>query len=347
MPSSSSWCRWFLRSFATLSCALGCAAQPTPTFAGTPHYAPARHFTVIGDLQGTLGIEKLLRRETNDRERGMLLPEIARSNPAFVVMLGDLVTWGASVSDWKDFDTHSKTLRENRISVFAVPGNHDYYGGGRLHQYFARLPHLAGQHWYARRYGGLALVFLDSNAGPLSASAWLKQRQWYEAKLRELDADPGVLGVLVFLHHAPMTNSSIVSDDANVLEAFVPAFHEARKTMALVTGHAHGYEHFAQCGKAFIVTGGGGGPRSPLLTGNERRHRSEVFKGPALRNFNFVELSLTRSGLHADVIGLPKNGLEFCRMEKLDLAWPGGLANDTELSETAVSTHPNLRDCYK
>jgi Icc-related predicted phosphoesterase len=326
----------------------GCAARPVPTFSGTPFYAPAGHFSVIGDLQATMPEEETwLQREDNDLERWLLLPEIARHNPAFVVMVGDLVSWGASGIEWQDFDERTDTLRRMGIPVFAVPGNHDYFGGDDLRQYFARLPHIQGQKWYERRYGGLGMIFLDSNAGPLSKGEWLDQKHWYEAALGRFDADPSVLGVLVFLHHAPLTNSSIVDDDPNVLSTFVPAFRSARKTMAMVSGHAHGYERFQRGKKAFIVTAGGGGPRGPLLMGDKRRHPDDLFPGPQLRNFNYVDFSLEAHGLHAEVVGLPKDWQRFCHMESFDLSWPAGAIAEGPLIDTnPVAQRSTLPDCY-
>ncbi|MEP7050886.1 MAG: metallophosphoesterase [Pseudomonadota bacterium] len=321
-------------------------APPPPTFAGTPFYpAGGGHFTVIGDLQGTLLAERLFGREDNDPERARLLPEVARTNPAFVVMLGDLVSWGASEHAWQDFDRHTDALRRMGTPVLAVPGNHDYYGGSRLHQYFARFPQLRDQNWYERRYGELGMIFLDSNARQLGADRWAAQQRWYQDALKRFDADPSVLGVLVFLHHAPLTNSSVVGDNAAVREAFLPDFFQTQKTIGMVTGHAHGYERFEQCGKAFIVSAGGGGPRTKLPA--HRRHRPEKFMGPAERNFNFVELSLRSSGLRAEVVGLPKGGQNFCRMEAFDLPWPehqiaiGHLVDDKRLSG-----RESLDNCY-
>jgi hypothetical protein len=103
------------------------------------------------------------------------------------------------------------------------------------------------------------------------------------------------------------------------IDAFVPAFFASRKTRAMVTGHAHGYERFERQGKTFIVTGGGGGPRFPLLQGDEQRHGDDQFCGPALRHFNFVEFTVHDTGLHADAIGLPKGSRLFCRMDASDL----------------------------
>ena len=334
------------RLFATaVAIGSGCGTQPAPTFAGAPVFRVDAHFAVIGDLQRTMIWGRLAMAEQNDPERRQLLGELARTGPAFAVMVGDLVADGSSLDHWKEFDERSEVLRRSNIPVFAVPGNHEYMFGGRanLRHYFARLPHLANQNWYARQFGNLALVFLDSNAGALS-ERWDRQKQWYETTLKQFEDDPAIRGVVVFLHHAPFTNSSLVKDDMDVQRAFLPAFRERQKTMAMVTGHAHGYEHFDRNGKAFIVTGGGGGPRFPLLQGEKRRHVDDKYDGPPLRPFNFVELSIRDSGLHGYVVGLPKGCHDFCRIETFDLSWstPGENA-------PAGHAHPDrdLPDCGK
>jgi hypothetical protein len=163
--------------------------------------------------------------------------------------------------------------------------------------------------------------------------------------LSSLEADGTVSAVLVFLHHAPYTNSSIVGDDPNVLSTFVPPFMTKQKTLAMITGHAHGYERFDRKGKAFIVTAGGGGPRSPLLAANERRHFDDRFDGPRLRHLHFVEFTVTPSGLHAEVMALPKGELEVCLMEEFTLAWPPGLPLPAQTSSRRHSTRSNLKEC--
>jgi Icc-related predicted phosphoesterase len=228
--------------------------------------------------------------EDNTRERMLLLPEIARANPAFIVMLGDLVAWGASTSEWEEFDQRATTVRQKGISVFAVSGNHDYYGGERLRHYFERLPHLHNQRWYSQHYGPLKMIFLDGNAGPLTAKPWSEQRDWYKQELNSLAKE--VLGVIVFVHQAPLTNGSVVSDDQKVGDDLVPMFANNKKTMAMLSGHSHSYERFERGAKTYIVTGGGGGPRRPLLEGTKRRHTDDKFNGPAMRNFNFIEFTV-------------------------------------------------------
>ena len=334
-----------LAGFGVLAHLLGgCKPYHAPPFQiGPLDGASGRHFAVIGDTQSTLDVE--VWREGNDPERRQLLPKLAGANPSFVVMVGDLVSWGGSTGRWREFDEHSQQLRQRGIPVLAVPGNHDYWGDSELRLYFAHFPEIRGQRWYERRYGPLGMIFLDSNAGPLGPQEWDAQRRWYEATLDRLQADETVRGILVFLHHAPFTNSSIVDDDVNVLRTFVPSFSRKEKTLAMLTGHAHGYERFQREGKSFIVTGGGGGPRGPLRCGDERRHADELFRGPRIRHFNFVELSLESHGLHAYVVGLPKGERTFCRMEEFDLPWPSGVPSPALIP--AVRPQHDLPACYR
>ena len=307
----------------------GCGArgaEPVPSFAGRPKFRPDAHFAVIGDLQRTMIWGRLVMAEQNDAERRLLVPKLAESRPAFAVLLGDLVADGSSDGHWREFDDRTALIRESNIPVFAVPGNHEYMFGGirNLRHYFTRLPHLNHQHWYGVTFGNLGLVMLDSNFGPLSDVQWNEQRRWFETILKRFDEERSVEGVLVFLHHAPFTNSTTVKDDVHVQEAFVRPFAASKKTLAMLTGHAHGYEHFVSEGKTFIVTGGGGGPRFPLLQGAERRHVDDKYDGPPVRPFNFVELGFRDGGLHADVIGLPKGCRSFCIIESFDLLWLQG-----------------------
>ena len=320
-----------------------CQPYRAPSFAdGPPTGKPDKHFTVIGDLQSTMKIEAW--RENNDPERRRLVLHITDDPPAFVVMAGDLVSWGSSAERWQEFDFNTRAIRDRNIPVLAVPGNHDYWGDRELRYYFQHFDGLAHQRWYERRYGSLGLVFLDSNADELAKEQWDVQRKWYEEKLDALEKDDTVTAVLVFFHHAPRTNSSVVNDDPNALSTFVPPFMAKKKTLAIVTGHAHGYERFEDQGKAFIVTAGGGGPRSPLLPPEKERHHDDKFRGLPLRHLHFVEFTVTTNGLYADVIALPKGDTEVCRMDQFTLPWPQG----TPPSETASRPHsmrPNLKDC--
>lgn len=284
--------------------------------------ARSGRFAVVGDLQRTSRAE--FWRESNPEERRRLVAEIAARDPDFVVGLGDLVFQGSSRRDWKAFDVLTEPLRAAGVPILPILGNHDYWvrTGPALRNAFERFPRLAASRWYAESYGPLRLLFLDSNERALGPAAWREEGEWFADELARGDAEESVRGVVVFVHHPPFTNSTVTGDELHVRRAFVPPFAAARKTIAMVAGHVHSYEHFVREGKAFLVAGGGGGPRARLARGTARRHADDLFEGPELRHFHFLLCAPGRSGLDVEVVGLEKGGSVCAPLGLFQLPWP-------------------------
>jgi len=301
-----------------------CSATPPPRpFVGKLPAFQGGHFALIGDTQRTTFFGSVLRNENNDPERQLLLPMLASRHPAFLVILGDLVSAGSSDSEWSEFEDRAQSVRDGHIPVLAVLGNHEYmfFAKSGVRHFFDRVPDQGGKQWYEQTYGPLGMLFLNSNLDNPSDEASIAQLAWYRTALARMESDPAVRGILVFMHHAPFTNSSLVGDNDYAQKNFVPPFMAASKTLAVITGHAHGYERFEQGSKMFVVSAGGGGPRFPVLCGDDRRHTNEKYTVPGRRHFNFVELSFREDGLHAVVVGLPKGKSAFCQMDEFDLKW--------------------------
>lgn len=281
-------------------------------------------FAILGDLQRTSRLE--FWRESNPAERRALVAEIARRRPDFVVGLGDLVFHGSSPRDWARFDALTAPLREAGIPVHPILGNHEYWlrQGPALRNFFERFPTLAGRHWHADTYGSLGLLFLDSNERELGVEAWREQEAWLGETLAAFDADAYVAGVLAFVHHPPYTNSTVTGDGAHVQRTFVPLVAQARKTLAMVSGHVHSFEKFVRGGKTYLVAGGGGGPRVSLAHGEARRHVDDLFEGPAVRPFHFLECSPGEGGLEIEVVGLEKGARACASLLRFRLPWPPG-----------------------
>jgi 3',5'-cyclic AMP phosphodiesterase CpdA len=279
-------------------------------------------FAAVGDLQRTSLAE--VWRESNDREREGVIRSIAGDEPDFVALLGDLVFRGSSAAQWARFDVLSAPLREARIPVVPILGNHEYWVARQpaLVNFFARFPDLAGRHWHAARYGPLALVALDSNIRFLPPAAWDEQRFWFAGELARADADRQVRGTLVLVHHPPYTNSTVTGDERHVQHAFVPPFAAAEKTIAMLSGHVHSYERFARGGKTYVVAGGGGGPRARLAAGARRRHADDLFDGPSVRHFHYLLSTVTASGLSFEMKGMDKGGSAFEPLDRFLLPWP-------------------------
>jgi hypothetical protein len=312
-----------LAGIALSALATACAKPPPPAAftSSFPPFDEGRSFVVVGDLQRTSWLEWW--REQNDAERERVVRAIADERPAFLMIVGDLVFGGAWDGEWTRFDALATPLREAGVPVIAALGNHEYWGGRSGEpRFFARFPGLHGQRWYVRAWGPLRLVVLSSNEDEMCRREWRAQKRWYEQTLADLDRDPAVRGVLVLMHHPPYTNSTVTSDERHVQRDFVPAFLAARKTLALMTGHVHSYERFERQGKAFIVSGGGGGPRARLLSGAKRRHPDDLYDGPPLRDFNYVRIKVGADGLSAEVRGLAKGGRELRAIDRFFLRFP-------------------------
>lgn len=302
---------------------LGCRTLPPPEpFAGQiPPFQEDRPFAVVSDLQRTAMFE--IWRESNARERALVMKAIAAARPAFLAITGDLVFSGGSAEQWADLDALCAPLREASIPVVAAFGNHEYWGGadGEDH-FFARFPHLERQHWYSIAYGPVRLVLLDSNIDEITEAGWKRQLAWYTRTLADFDCDPDVRGVLVLLHHPPYTNSSVTGDEKHVKRDFVPPFCCAEKTLAMISGHVHSYERFTRDGKTFVVSGGGGGPRARLRTGCRQPHKDDALKTVALRNFHYLTFQPGKTGIEVTATGLPKGGTEWDALDRFELPWP-------------------------
>ncbi|HKV38254.1 MAG TPA: metallophosphoesterase [Blastocatellia bacterium] len=273
-------------------------------------------FIFVGDTQRTSVWELAIGREQNDAARQAVLDKIAGEAPAFLVILGDLVFQGDDPAHWDRFDEFTSKIREAGIPVFPLLGNHEYFGNHEkaFDLFFSRFPHLSRQFWYTIQFSSVAIILLDSNLGEMSQNMVGQQDDWYRKKLVEYENDPAVKVVIVCCHHAPFTNSTVVSDDAAVQTHFVGPFKNTPKARLFITGHCHSYERFVQFGKQFVVSGGGGGPRQPLIVDKKRRRHEDMYNGGAIREFHFCKVTLEQ--------GRPR--LEMWRLDKELRNWSMG-----------------------
>jgi 3',5'-cyclic AMP phosphodiesterase CpdA len=304
-----------------LACACTTPRAPEPMTAPMPVFHDGARLVVVGDVQRTSPLEAW--REQNDPERAIVVAGIAETAPDLLAVTGDLVFDGGSDEEWSRLDALLGPIRARGVPAITAFGNHEYWRGRAAGEenVFARFPIVARRHFYTVAFGPLRLVVLDSNARELGAD-WDAQRAWYEATLAAADADATTRGVFVLMHHPPYTNSTVTGDEDQVQRAFVPAFLAAKKTLAMLCGHVHNYERFARGGKMFVVSGGGGGPRAKLATGEARRHPDDLVQGPPLRDFHFTIYTPNERGVDAEVRGVPKGGSALASIDRFALPWP-------------------------
>ena len=293
-------------------------ADPPPTYAEEP--AGEGPIVVVGDFQPTSFFERtVLGRESNGAAAEKVAAAMAAEEPSLVLLLGDLVFDGSSVGDWHRVDAILAPLRDTGAGFRLAPGNHDWWGWDRTcrRHLEARFEHLRREPWSELRHGGLAFLQIETNRASLG-ERWSEQVEVFAERLAALDADDEVRGVVVLGHHPPFTNSTVTGDETHVEEAFVGSFLEARKTLLFLAGHAHAYERFEREGKAFVVSGGGGGPRVSLLEGDSARHEDR-FEGSSPRPFHYLRLEPSPGGLEVVVRGFETGELALHELERFTL----------------------------
>lgn len=297
-------------------------------------------------------MEELIGREDNDREREMVIRHIAGHRPAMILSLGDMVFSGESRSAWRAFDELMAPVA--RIPMVAVAGNHDWYWrspGDAINEGFGRrfLPEATAVTWHEHRVGALGILVIDSNLEKLKPEARLAQARWYLDRLRSLEADSSVRGVMVAVHHPRYTNGigpgvgdwdesvRASNDDAgersasgNGMAFFGELFDASSKAFLMVSGHTHSYERFVKLTAAgrkhYVVSGGGGGPRRAVRP--SCRNHPDLYRHPGeegdteLRPFNVIWASQDSKGVGLRVMGLEKGADQFARMEEILLPWP-------------------------
>lgn len=242
------------------------------------HHRRAR-VAIVGDLQRTGAVETW--RENNDKHRPNIIAGIMADAPDALVVLGDMVWWGASRADWHYFDNLMTPLRVANIGVLPVLGNHDYYGNDQaaMANVMQRWP------WFnhdgvVRVIDSVAYVVINTNFDDIGPVRSRQHRRWFVKTLQELDADSRIVAVVVCGHHPPFTNSTAVPPDVVLQRYFVPSFVQSAKGTLWLSGHAHTYERFHIDGRQFIVAGGGGGPRQAVAAAQAATYADEYRGGP-------------------------------------------------------------------
>jgi len=280
-------------------------ADDVVSYAGFAEIDPAKdRFILVGDTQSTSRFE--FWRERNDRERRLIIGEITRREPAFVVHLGDITVRGSSNRHWRQFDEFHEGFRAKEIPYFPVLGNHELYGNNKraLRNYFMRFPHLTGRRWYRLDWKNIALITVDSNFSTLKPEQIEEQFRWYVNQLERCEKDRNIDYVIVCCHKPPFTNSRAVPPNQTVKKYFADPFMRFQKTRLFFSGHNHSYERFPMGDKFFIVAGGGGGPRHKVSIDPAKRRYPDLFPGPALRFFHFCEIEHREDGITFRVLRL-------------------------------------------
>jgi acid phosphatase type 7 len=319
LETDRSYLSRYLFSLLLLVCAMLCglpvhsqsqqAAAP-PAITVTPG---TRSFVVWGDIRFTDPAEC----DKSDPDvRQTIVQAIAAVDPRpdFAILTGDVVYHGHDSHDWDIFDKQTKPLRDSKIRIFPVLGNHDVDGGsGRpdFFKHFADLKNysqLEKNGWYSMVYGDSLFLMLDSQ---LDYRADSPQGTWLRTALKGVPDDLEFL--FIVLHHPIVSHASTglgrirvcrekkttfiaphrVEDNERDLKLILEEFSQNHPLTRLLvfSGHNHNYERYVEKRITYIVTGGGGA--TPYLV---KRDPSDAYHdmGPT---FHYCKISMDDTGL--------------------------------------------------
>ena len=290
---------------------------PPPAIIVTP---VTRTLVLWGDIRFTDPADC----DTSDPDaRQAIVQEMARvdPHPDFAVVTGDVVYHGHNSQDWDVFEKQTKPLRDAKIKIFPVLGNHDVDGGSGRTEFFKHFADLKGysqlekEAWYTITYGNSLFLMLDSQSDYREGSP---QGTWLRSMLKGVPDDLDFL--FVVLHHPVVTRASEgvhrvsvckgqkkalvaphgVEENERILKLLLEDFSQSHPLARLVvlSGHNHNYERYDDKRITYIVSGGGGATPYPV-----KRDPRDAYHdiGPT---FHFCKFSFDDQGLVFDMFKL-------------------------------------------
>ena len=216
-------------------------------------------FVAYGDMRMT---DPHNHNDTDPDRRKAIIEAIAKQNPKFVLIGGDLVLNGSNGSDWAEYDKEMKPIEKAGAVVYPAIGNHEMHGdyNTAMSNYFQRFSHLNNSHYYTVKAGNVFVITLDSeHDAPKSP-----QRAWLDNVLKT-QITPEIEFVVFDLHHPPYTHFGMASmghearHEEKDLAEYLERRQKATKARFLViAGHNHNYERYEHNNVMYIVSGGGG-----------------------------------------------------------------------------------------
>lgn len=191
---------------------------------------------------------------TNPVEHAVIIQEILRLHPEFVLQSGDLVSDGRNPAQWQQFAQITQPLHMAHIAYYPARGNHDV---GAYYPHFVTEPFDSGDTanklYYAFTRHRNRFIVVDSMEDYDPAS---RQYAWLAGELAK--AQKTAVNTFVMFHEGPFS----IGPHGSTPEAqqyLHPLFVKYHPT-AVFCGHDHIYYRTLRGGVTYLVTGGGGAP---------------------------------------------------------------------------------------
>jgi hypothetical protein len=260
-------------------------------------------FVVYGDTRFTERNEVV-----NAVARRALVGQIARENPAAILIGGDLVYEGSHPVDYDTYKGETLVWSERKFPIFPVLGNHEFKGCPDdvtrcLENWWnsAAPPSVRPFRWYSVSIGPTLLaLMLDSDAALKPGS---EQREWFERQIA--GADERVKFILIVLHYPPVRDPFYPSakDENEIARYLSKKAASLHARVVVVASHIHNYERYYRNGVTYVVSGGGGAKPVPAfrLFGEKSKLKTSV-------NFHYLRFTLTEDRLTGTMVRFDAEG---------------------------------------
>lgn len=163
--------------------------------------------------------------------------ENASTDNDFIIVNGDLTHHG----DVTEFDDYFNTIKDSKIPIISVNGNHDIRMNSNL------FSDIFGDNYFNFKYNGYNFIILDSATYIIG----IDQYNWLSA---QLDTLPAILITHTPIYGAPDRPYKDFYDFKIVSKLI-----ERKSPMIIIASHHHQIRKFTQDNVRYIITGSAGG----------------------------------------------------------------------------------------
>ena len=238
---------------------------------------------------------------------------------AFLINVGDIVTNGNTISQYKPEYFLPYSNLTDKIPFYVSIGNHEaespYYYEYMKYEDLTGPPYEDpsspfNEKFYTFRAGRCQFIALNSNW-----SYWSdEQTNWVKSVLDKAEADDDIDFVYVYCHHPGHTEIWPDGNTVYIQNVIIPLLRNYSKPAMLMYGHSHDYERGAimldednenyHNDMYLLLSGGGGAPLDRWGMYNNQRDYPEIFLTYDYYNYTIVDVDMEKQAFTARTYSL-------------------------------------------